>query len=529
MADATGRANLPADGAAGAGAGPRDGEVPAQKRNRFGRLQARYVSVDAERLHILVRKPEGGTKAYDMISRVRASGRAGSPVALSIACREVEGDRPKRLVLLFGSAAEARAARELCERSSVTRDTKPYKLYAKEYRQQAAPLGSGHFAKVFLAHHRASGLPCAAKVVNKKGLSSAESRNLLNEIAIMRMLVHPHIVRLFAVFEDERHLVLCEELCAGGELFDRIVSKKKYSEKLAREVCKLVVQTVTYVHSRSVVHLDLKPENLLLVGADSDLDVKVTDWGLAQVIADGERLHRQCGTPGYTAPEVLAGERANPSGYGTQADVWSLGVITYILLCGYPPYSLLPNATFAEELRVVTAAPPTFEPEDWGPISRHARDFVLRMLVVDPARRWTAARLLTHPWMTAADVRDDHLLRAAKCAPRRARRARAPMADPPAARSRAGAHPTPQEIQALQRRAQAAQHRAHDHRDQPAQAAAALERPPARAQPAQAAANLESHEPRGAPGARAVTEARLGRAHAQIIDRFRGDARLTSS
>jgi serine/threonine protein kinase len=111
--------------------------------------------------------------------------------------------------------------------------------------------------------------------------------------------------------------------------------------------------------------------------------------------------------------------QANPAGYGTQADIWSLGVIVYILLCGYPPYSLLPNSSFAQEYRTITASPPVFEPDDWGPISREARDFVLRTLCVDPAQRWTADKLLTHPWMTAAAVRDDHLLNAARCDPLR--------------------------------------------------------------------------------------------------------------
>lgn len=485
---------------------PRPDEVPAQKRNRFGAMQSRYVSVDPQRLHILVRKPAASSstgktsKSYDMISQmeIKESGGDGHHVSLSIVCRDVDGDKPKRLVLLFNSAAEARRVHDLCERSLVTRETKPYKQYEEEYKQDGVPIGSGHFAKVYLARHLTSGLPCAAKVVDKTRLSSSETKNLLNEIAIMRMLNHPHIVALWNVFEDEAHLVLCEELCSGGELFDRIVSKKKYSERLTQEVCKLMVQTMAYYHSRSVVHLDLKPENLLLVDADSDLNIKITDWGLAQVIADGERLHRQCGTPGYTAPEVLAGEKANPAGYGTQADIWSMGIITYILLCGYPPYNLLPNASFAEEFRAVTAAPPVFEAEDWGPISREARDFVLRMIVIDPERRWTAAKLLTHPWLVATDVRDDHLMRAAKWArarhatrgPRRAahdmrhgtRGMRRAPARPLAVRARRdasgaraaertggrGAAAHGQEVQALQRGAQAAQRRPFDHRHQQA-------------------------------------------------------------
>ncbi|KAJ1620710.1 kinase-like domain-containing protein [Pavlovales sp. CCMP2436] len=398
---------------------PRPDEEIAAKRNRFGQMQARYVSTDTQRLHIVVRKTHGAvgsklSKSYDMISHIEIKEGSGDNVVLSIVCRDVDTDKAKALLLQFSTAASARRVHDLCEKSMVTRETKPYRQYEEEYKQDPKPIGSGHFANVYLARHRTSGLPCAAKVVEKGRLSVNETKNVLNEIAIMRMLHHPHIVALWNVFEDENSLVLCEELCSGGELFDRIVSKKKYSELLARDVCKLLVQTMGYYHSRSVVHLDLKPENLLLMDAKSDLNIKVTDWGLAQVMADGERLHRQCGTPGYTAPEVLAGVKLHPAGYGTQADVWSMGVIAYILLCGYPPYNLLPNATFAEEYRTVTAAPPVFEPEDWGPISREARDFVLRMIVIDPDRRWTAAKLLTHPWMTSIDVRDDHLSAAAK-------------------------------------------------------------------------------------------------------------------
>jgi len=392
---------------------PRSKEVPATKKNRFGQMQARFVSVDPGRLHLLVRKPEttdNGTKAYDTISQMNVTSANDGSHVLSIMCRDVQNDRPRSLTLLFNQKKDAEEVVELCHKALNVRETKPYKQYEEEYHQDPRPIGTGHFAKVYTAKHLTSGLPCAAKVVDKTKLTRNEAKNLLNEIAIMRLLgSHPHIVGLYNVFEDEKVLVLCEELCAGGELFDRIVQKKKYSERLAREVCKLLLGTMEYYHARSVVHLDLKPENLLLVDHENDMNIKITDWGLAMILADGERLFRQCGTPGYTAPEVLAGERLNPSGYGTQADIWSMGVITYILLCGYPPYDMPPNASFHDEYKVVTSAPPVFEAEDWGPISREARDFVLRMLVVDPGKRWTAKKLLTHPWMTARDVRDDHL------------------------------------------------------------------------------------------------------------------------
>lgn len=401
--------------------GPR--EVPGHKKNRFGQMQTRMISVDDSRLHIILRKPKGApeevSKAYDTISQLMQM--KASKATLQILCRDVAEDKPKSLTLQFATHDDSRLIIQVCQRAIGTRETKPLRQYEDEFKQDSVPIGTGHFAKVYLAKHKHSGLPIASKVVDKTKLSRTEAKNLLNEIAIMRMLKHPHVVALWNVFEDERTLVLCEELCAGGELFDRIVHRKKYSERMAREVCKVLLETMVYYHSRSVVHLDLKPENLLLVDTENDLNVKITDWGLAQILAEGEMLHRQCGTPGYTAPEVLAGEKLNPRGYGTQSDVWSFGVITYILLCGYPPFDLLPNATFHDEYRIVTGQPPVFEPEDWSAVSREARDFVLKMLVVDPNKRWTAKKLLSHPWMTAVDVRDDHLLRAAKCAARAAR------------------------------------------------------------------------------------------------------------
>lgn len=395
-------------------------EVPATKKNRFGQMQPRLVSVDPLRLHLLVRKPDmpkATAKAYDTISQLNTQGVSdGTHAMLSIMCRDVQNDRPRNLTLMFNTKADAEEVVALCKRALVVRETKPFKQYEDEYTQEPRPIGTGHFAKVYMAKHVTSGLPCAAKVVDKTKLSRTEAKNLLNEISIMRLLgSHPNIVGLYNVYEDEKTLVLCEELCAGGELFDRIVSQK-YTERKAREVCKVLLNTIAYYHERSVVHLDLKPENLLLVDQKNDMNIKISDWGLAMVLADGERLSRQCGTPGYTAPEVLAGERINPKGYGTQADIWSMGVITYILLCGYPPYDMKANATFLDEYKIVTNSAPIFEPEDWNPISREAQDFVLKMLVVDPNKRWSAKALLQHKWMTLAAISEDHLESTARCA-----------------------------------------------------------------------------------------------------------------
>ena len=194
-------------------------------------------------------------------------------------------------------------------------------------------LGSGAFSVVKEGTSRSTGETFAIKVVHKGELNDEDEQALQDEIAVLNELHHPNIIHLYGVYEDPAHYYLVTEQMRGGELFDRIVQKAYYNEKEARDTCLVLFHAIRYCHSKQVAHRDLKPENLLLHSTDSDSNIKLADFGFAKKCPQPNSLTTQCGTPGYVAPEILEG-----TAYDTQADMWSLGVIVYILLGGYPPF-----------------------------------------------------------------------------------------------------------------------------------------------------------------------------------------------
>jgi len=192
------------------------------------------------------------------------------------------------------------------------------------------------------------------------------------------------------------------ELATGGELFDSIVSRGKYSEKDAARVVQQVASACHYLHAIGIVHRDLKPENLLLESKAADARVKIADFGLSKIMEATSVLQTACGTPGYVAPEVLLGE-----GYNQEVDVWSIGVITYILLCGFPPFYADSNAKLFEK---IMAGSYTFPSPYWDKISESAKDLIKKMLVVEPKQRYSSKQVMDHPWIQGlAPVSDDQL------------------------------------------------------------------------------------------------------------------------
>ena len=186
------------------------------------------------------------------------------------------------------------------------------------------------------------------------------------------------------------------ELCTGGELFDRIVEKTVYTEVDARDLVKLLTSTIKYLHEHHIVHRDLKPENLLLANHRDDADIKIADFGLAMRHTKNDApMLQPCGSPGYVAPEIIADPAV---GYDKSVDIWSIGVITYILLCGYPPFQADDQDELFDQIRDGAF---TFDDEDWTSVSDHAMNFIHSTLEVDPLKRLNAAELLQHPWMTA--------------------------------------------------------------------------------------------------------------------------------
>uniref|UniRef100_A0A069DSN3 Calcium/calmodulin-dependent protein kinase type 1 n=1 Tax=Panstrongylus megistus TaxID=65343 RepID=A0A069DSN3_9HEMI len=252
-------------------------------------------------------------------------------------------------------------------------------------------LGTGAFSEVRLAERKDKpGEMYAVKMIDKKALKGKED-SLENEIKVLRRLTHPNIVQLLETFEDKQKVYLIMELVTGGELFDRIVEKGSYTEKDASDLIRQVLEAVNYMHEQGVVHRDLKPENLLYYSPDEDSKIMISDFGLSKM-EDSGIMATACGTPGYVAPEVLAQKP-----YGKAVDVWSIGVISYILLCGYPPFYDENDANlFAQILKGEFE----FDSPYWDDISDYAKDFIRQLMCVDVSKRFSCRQALQHPWIS---------------------------------------------------------------------------------------------------------------------------------
>ena len=251
-------------------------------------------------------------------------------------------------------------------------------------------LGTGAYSDVHTGLKIESKEQVAVKVIRKKRLPDEEYENLKLEVEIMMGLEHPNIVRLIDYFDEEDAVYIITELCRGGELLDRIIELKHYTEYNASEVVFTVATALNHLHKNGIVHRDLKPENILLENSEAHGQVKVADFGFAKFFtADG--LHTACGSPSYVAPEIL-----EKRGYGPAVDMWSLGVILYILLSGRPPFYHESQARLFDIILKGTYKMPE---KTWKPISDGAKDLVSKLIVVDPTARLSAAEVLEHPWV----------------------------------------------------------------------------------------------------------------------------------
>jgi len=215
---------------------------------------------------------------------------------------------------------------------------------------------------------------------------------LSREIDIMKKVDHPNVLSLKEIFENSKQLTLVMELITGGELFFKIVDRGCYSEKDAANIVRQIVSGVKYLHSLGIAHRDLKPENLLCNGDNDNMQIKIADFGLSKIFAGGQQLETSCGTPDYAAPEVLTGEHA----YDKSVDLWSVGVITYVLLCGYPPFYASSQPALFDK---ICKAKYDFPPTEWDFISDIAKDFIRNLLVLNPQKRLTAEECLMHPFL----------------------------------------------------------------------------------------------------------------------------------
>ncbi|XP_029170704.1 serine/threonine-protein kinase SIK3-like isoform X2 [Nylanderia fulva] len=274
--------------------------------------------------------------------------------------------------------------------NEVSQEFSVNKLIRVGYYELEKTIGKGNFAVVKMATHLVTKSKVAIKIIDKTKLNEENLAKIFREVHIMKRLRHPHIIRLYQVMETEKMIYLVTEYAPGGEIFDHLVRNGRMLEPEARRIFRQIVLAVRYLHQQRVVHRDLKAENLLL---DADNNIKLADFGFSNEYTPGVPLNTWCGSPPYAAPEIFEGKQYD----GPRADVWSLGVVLYVLVCGALPFDgatmqLLRSVVVSGKFRI-----PYFMSADCEKLIRH-------MLVVEPERRLNISQILTHSWMCGTGV-----------------------------------------------------------------------------------------------------------------------------
>ncbi|XP_036390941.1 death-associated protein kinase 2-like isoform X2 [Megalops cyprinoides] len=263
-------------------------------------------------------------------------------------------------------------------------------------------LGSGQFAIVKRCREKSTGLEYAAKFIKKRQSRASrrgvQREEIEREVNILQQIQHPNIVTLHDVYENRTDVVLILELVSGGELFDFLAQKESLSEEEATQFIKQILEGVHYLHSRKIAHFDLKPENIMLLDKNFPLPrIKLIDFGLAHKIEDGAEFKNIFGTPEFVAPEIV-----NYEPLGLEADMWSIGVITYILLSGASPFL---GESKQETLGNISAMNYEFDEEFFSRTSELAKSFIRQLLEKDKRKRLTIEDALNHPWIKPANPR----------------------------------------------------------------------------------------------------------------------------
>ncbi|EYE93306.1 CAMK family serine/threonine-protein kinase [Aspergillus ruber CBS 135680] len=276
-----------------------------------------------------------------------------------------------------------------------SRDTNGFRQQYRILQQ----LGKGHFATVYLCAERATGTQYAVKVFEKRPGDSQKTHAdaLQQEIALLMSVNHENLLCLKDTFDESDGMYLIMEVASEGELFNLIVSKQNLSEDETRHVFKQLFEGLKYLHDRGIVHRDIKPENILV--SDKKLSVKLGDFGLAKIIGEDSFTTTLCGTPSYVAPEIL--QDTNYRRYTKAVDIWSLGVVLYICLCGFPPfsdelYTRQNPYTMAQQIKMGRFDYPS---PYWDSVGDPALDLIDRMLTVNADQRITVEECLEHPWL----------------------------------------------------------------------------------------------------------------------------------
>jgi serine/threonine protein kinase/Ca2+-binding EF-hand superfamily protein len=257
-------------------------------------------------------------------------------------------------------------------------------------------IGTGRYSNVFSSTEIATGYTWAIKVIDKTRLDDNEREMLRSEIAIMRVLNSPYVVQMKELFEEKDHLYLVTELVEGGELFARILHKKVLSEYSCYHITKQLLLTVKYLHDVGIIHRDIKPENILLADRSELPVIKLADFGLSKLIGPEDLLYAPCGTLAYVAPEVLT-----QTGYTRKADLWSIGVVAYLMLRGKLPFDSKDKRALIEK---TIEGKVEMEEEYWGKLTTHACDFIKKLLTKNVDERLSCDQALAHPWIRNGEI-----------------------------------------------------------------------------------------------------------------------------
>ena len=268
-----------------------------------------------------------------------------------------------------------------------------YKGSFLQHYRMIKELGEGAFGKVYLVEHRTSHLRRAVKELDKSKAEKGSHSKFIAEVEILSRLDHPHILKLCELYEDTLRYYVVSELLTGGELFDYVIKLGHLSEATAAKIMYQVLSAVNYCHKNNIVHRDLKPENLLLEAPPSqgqEIIIKMIDFGTSSLFNPSAHLHKKIGTPYYIAPEVLNMD------YTEKCDVWSCGVILYILLSGYPPF---PGKNNEDIMRKVKLGQFHFNHPEFNSVSTEAKNLIRKMLVMDQRARLSAEDAIRDPWI----------------------------------------------------------------------------------------------------------------------------------
>ena len=250
-------------------------------------------------------------------------------------------------------------------------------------------LGQGAFGTVRKAVHKLTQQERAVKILKKR---QQDERKLFLEVNILSKLAHPNIMEIYEFYEDKANFYIVSEFCKGGELFDKITEKGSFKEAEACPIMLQLVSAICYSHMNNIVHRDLKPENIMLENSNEETPlIKLIDWGGARYFSKNKKMSTIKGTPYYIAPEVIK------EVYDEKCDIWSLGVILYVLLCGYPPFN---GDTDVEIMQNVQRGKFVFPKEEWDVMSYEVKDLITKMLTYEPSKRISAKKILEHPWFS---------------------------------------------------------------------------------------------------------------------------------